>query len=463
MRTIFNKTVGISLLSAICLLCAPVVRATNWVVDGLNGDDANTGESVDGDGGPNAGPNDEECGDDDLDYHRKCLDFSPGTALATIGVALDKAEDGDFIFVKDGVYAETVNIAKRLTLVAVGEVIITGVSPGFDAENADGLVIDGFTIQNCGMGVNISNCNETKIKNLTVRNCNDGIFLSFAHQTIIRRCIITDCGDGIYFNTMAAQTDIYRCTLVANGGGIDFHGVGTGGIVQNSIMANNNNFGIRSYTAIPMLHFNAVYGNGLADYDGLSAGINDVSVDAAFVDEPRRILHLQSGSLLINAGEELGGGPAVTIGAREVGQFSSNAVNAWSGWVWLDADVEVLVESCPLQTAGDVCIDDAPGGTGHLILKPGTVTEGKVLSPVYDGSLKSVNFAAVEDLSALSGNRRAIDDDDTFQRELVYYGWDAGVDPAEQPSGTHTIFEGQVIDRGYAKCQIELRLTVNAK
>ncbi len=428
-----TRTMGrIAGLLTVWLAWAPTVFGDNIVVDGLNGDDANGGVSLTGGPGNLAD-----------------LDFSD--AFKTIGKATDVSVAGDFIFVNAGRYSEQVEPKASTTLIAVGEAIVENVPIGFRIA-AVSITVDGFTILNCNNGVSTNAAAQARMENLTIRNCGTGLG-SASVGGVARRCVITDCNFGIVGGSNVFTGE--RCTLVSNLIGASLSG---GTIVfRNNIVAFNGSGGITGTNQFALVDFNDVFGNG-TDYSGaISPGPHDVSVDPQFVDLSRRILLLEPTSPLINAGEELGGGPAVTIGAREIGFASSDALDGWTDWI---------DENGVLLTSGLSTLVEIDPGTGHIVLKAG-VDFAAVRSPVFDeGPLKSVSFAALEDLAAVSGSRWVVDQNDaTFQRELRFRASASSFGPSDVMPAFELLFEGQVLNlpQNLRFVQVELTLTRNGK
>lgn len=433
------------------VLFAPTALGVNYVVDDLDGNDGNGGISATG-------------GENDLPG----LDFSD--AFKTIGKATSVAIADDFIFVKHGEYSEGVVATSGTTLIAVGEVVIANVSTGLLVNAVfSGLIVDGFTIKNCQIGVRVNGGPGSRgvvLKNFTISSCETGAMFPGADGVNVVRWVITDCsGRGI--SMVPGALTIEQCSIVGNAIGVD--GLGAAGhIFRNNIVAFNTIDGIVGGNG-GLVDFNDVFGNGPDgagpdnEYTGVTPGPNDIMppVDPQFVDLARRILHLKPTSPLVNAGEKLGGGPIVSIGAREIGFANSQNLNMWADW--MDSSGNALAP-CSSSTA-DVCIEPS----GHIILNPGlpAVTRATVISRIYGGSLKSVEFAAVEDLTQPSGMRKVIDaNDTTLQRELEFRGSDAlfgATAPNTPPLQFVPIFEGQVLESSFRFVQVRMTLTTDGK
>lgn len=423
-------TVAMPFLIAIT---AQSVRAINLVVDALHGNDASAGTSGTG-------------GLSDL----ASLDFS--TAKRTIGAAIAGASPGDVIFVNAGVYAESVLPTAGITLMAVGEAIIGDIGGiGINIFNQPNVTVDGFTVRNCGdRGVYVDGASSVaRLRNLTIYGCPSGMSLNTA-TIIVQRSIIRDCA---FTGLGAAATGspvltVEQCTIVNCQIGVALGNTSSGYSIRNNIIALNVDRGISMSNPGALIDFNDVYLNG-ANYFGAAApGANDISVDPVFVDYSRRILHLQAGSPLRNAGELIGGGPRVTIGAREVGRFSSPAADAWVQWT----------DSTGAAVTASAVVEIDPG-TGHIVLKSGE-TSAAVRSPVLAGSLKSVEFSALQDVTQPAGQRRVIDQGaGTLQREIRYRGSPALFGANDASPAFVPIFEGQELGNvGHQFIQVELTL-----
>ncbi len=423
-------TIGAAAVSLIVgLAAAPSVWAVNYVVDGLNGDDANSGITATGGPGDLAG-----------------LDFSD--AFQTIAKATSLIVSGDAIFVNAGRYGEGAVLNLPVSLIAVGEVIIENAPKGVHINGAVGATtVEGFTIQDCPDAVYMNTNGTASITNLKIHSCPTGLNLQTGTQDV-RRCVITDCRFGISV-TSNTTADIEQCTLVGNTVAVEHMSVNS--VFRNNLVAFNTLDGIRASGGL--LDFNDVFGNGTDYVAPAVPGPHDISVDPLFIDLSRRILTLRPTSPLINAGEELGGGPPVTIGARECGFASSNALDGWADWI---------DENGVLVTSGLSTVVEIDAGTGQIILKPG-VSRASVRSPAFDkGPLKTLQFAALEDLAQPTGSRRVIDHlDTTFQRELRFRASDTAFAATDAVPVFETVFEHQELSLATNRrfVQVELTLT----
>lgn len=422
--------------AALAFLASPPLHAVNIVVDGLHGNDSSSGISLTGNL-------------NDL----PSLDFSQ--AVQTIGRAVQLSGAGDVIYVNAGVYAENILPTGNTILKAVGEAVIGDIADtAVHIVNQPNVTLDGFVIRNCATGVRVQGSTSVAtLRNLVIHDCDlYGMNLDSA-VIFVERCVVRDCTQySIYVgNNGAPSLTLDRTTVVSNYRGVFLNEDGPGMTVRNCIIAFNVNEGI---WALPgaFVDFNDVYSNGNGNNytGGVVPGPNNLSVDPQFADYARRILELQPASPLVNAGEMIGGGPSVTIGAREVGYFSSNRANAWSGWI--DA------AGTPVAGSSLVAVD---GSTGHLVLLPAAGDSTTVRSPVYSGSLKSVHFAALEDLAPPEGGRKIIDGvQATYQREVQVRGSDVAFSATDLLPVWGLVCEGQVLENmshRFGQVQITLR------
>jgi len=73
-------------------------------------------------------------------------------------------------------------------------------------------------------------------------------------------------------------------------------------VIENNIIYNNESYGIYSSSSSPTIDYNNVYGHTW-NYYNCSAGNNDISTNAMFVDETNNNYHLQGGSPCLTASE----------------------------------------------------------------------------------------------------------------------------------------------------------------
>jgi len=96
---------------------------------------------------------------------------------AKIQWAVDNASDGDTIIVRDGIYSESINVNKQLSIKSEnGSENCIIYYRGIEL-NADGILMEGFTISMGYFGIEIYSNNNTIASNYILSNNEHGIFL----------------------------------------------------------------------------------------------------------------------------------------------------------------------------------------------------------------------------------------------------------------------------------------------
>ena len=145
-----------------------------------------------------------------------------------------------------------------------------------------------------------------------------------------------DGGGGVYCSIgsvlVANNTLVGNITPPLLGGAIRFANGATPTVANNIVAFNSRGLTTITNDSLPLLLNNCVFGNTNANYSGLAAGTNDLSVDPLFVNLAAQDFHLQSLSPCVEAGtnsvlaanwRDLDGlfrqlGPSVDIGADEL-------------------------------------------------------------------------------------------------------------------------------------------------
>ena len=110
----------------------------------------------------------------------------------TIQQAVDAADPGDIVYVKQGTYYEHLVLGKNVSLYGEdpGNTVIDGNNTGeVVAVNEDGAMVDGFTIQNGSFGILATSVARGNISRNIVKNCFFGVSL--------QSCLMTDLSDNI--------------------------------------------------------------------------------------------------------------------------------------------------------------------------------------------------------------------------------------------------------------------------
>jgi parallel beta-helix repeat protein len=198
----------------------------------------------------------------------------------TISKAVDNADDGDIIYVWEGVYVENFEIDKEITLIGNNseDTIIESPSSSEDVIHIEGdkITISGFTIRNGRNGVylyrgashnNITLCNITE-------NTMNGIYLywSPSNNKFIGNDIYSNDNHGIYFNWGADRNEIKYNRIIDNGAtGIHFYWSCEWNIISNNLINNHNKaFHLQWGSENSLIYHNNILNNATVSFDDSS-------------------------------------------------------------------------------------------------------------------------------------------------------------------------------------------------
>lgn len=271
----------------------------------------------------------------------------------TIGAAIGAANKGDTILVAPGVYEESVDLNKFVTLLSEagpGQTVIDGggasetihISNGYVSQSND-WVIDGFLVTGGGTGIAasmpvpdattlIANCiirgnsgagvwvtgHSTTVRDCVIQS-NGGPGIGFIHDADIAPCsalgnVITDCSAGIRLVCFGCDFIIEHNTIVGNTEAISITRIAVGGpgVLSSNIVAGNDwgvciNQPFDPYDC-NTVHHNDIWGNVLdvcpgGDCDGQIIGFNgNISLDPEFCDATAGDFTLAEDSPCVGAG-----------------------------------------------------------------------------------------------------------------------------------------------------------------
>ena len=136
--------------------------------------------------------------------------------------AIDIANEGDTIFVYDGVYYERIIINKSIKLIGENreKTIINGMGNGSCIEiKADNVYISNFTIINGDVGIKLNFSSYNKIFNCNVSNNNYGVYAENSVYNEISHCIISfNNYSGIWLIHFSSHNIISNCSIYSNKG-----------------------------------------------------------------------------------------------------------------------------------------------------------------------------------------------------------------------------------------------------
>lgn len=269
-----------------------------------------------------------------------------GENYTSIQEAIDNANINDVVFVKSGIYHETVSINKSITLIGEDKnttIIDTNYS-GFYAiliQTSD-VNISGFTIQNSTIGIYIASnknvYNSTTSNNIFINN-RGGIYLSnnSTNNCIFRNLITANDGDGIrlykshnneiYENTIEYQNSygiilwdsscsnmIFDNLIIGNKNGIGFRRWSDNNFVNNNTIRDNRNSGI----ILGYSFHNNIANNIMKDND-IGISISDSSynfISANYIENNHKGIYLYDSvnntisetNIFVNNGEDISEG-----------------------------------------------------------------------------------------------------------------------------------------------------------
>jgi parallel beta-helix repeat protein len=179
---------------------------------------------------------------------------------------IDNSQSDDIIYVFNGTYYENIIINKKTTITGEHKenTIIDGQNLGkVLGITANRVIIDTFTIQNCGnyfqdAGIYIRSTHNT-IQNIIFRNNTEAIHLWDAQSNTIQHNTIIGCKYGIYLITSDMNT-IKNCIFSNNQQAITLEDSS-----QNDINGNNISNNIDGITLIQSCHFNTINGNDIIE------------------------------------------------------------------------------------------------------------------------------------------------------------------------------------------------------
>ncbi len=209
---------------------------------------------------------------------------------STIQQAVNNANNGDIIIVRDGTYTENVEVNKRLTIQSENgsaNCIVNAASsfyPVFDI-TANYVNITGFTVKGATFraGIYIDGVSYCNIKNNNLMNSQSGIYMSSSSSNNIINNTISNNKYGIYMSSSSSNN--VSCNWVHNNSDSGFYlsDGSTGNTIEhNNIITNGELQSDGSY------HYQ--FSNDQSDaveakYNFWGYGMTDDTIDASIYDD----------------------------------------------------------------------------------------------------------------------------------------------------------------------------------
>jgi len=237
----------------------------------------------------------------------------------TIQAGIDAAGAGDTVLVAAGVYSENIDfLGKTIVVVSSDGAEVTALEPASPGSNTvtvsdvgPGIAqLSGFTIR-YGGSINtvwLSNCMNPMVisdnifhSNMVGYMGNESVIRCDVLDVLITRNLFYGNGGiscvGVYSSSWSAT--IINNTFDSNNRGFHTHGTG---VAKNNIVTNSTQYGIAVDGSFAELDYNDVWNNN-PDYQSLSPGPNDISLDPMFSDQTNHDYRLQATSPCIDAGD----------------------------------------------------------------------------------------------------------------------------------------------------------------
>jgi len=167
--------------------------------------------------------------------------------VSSIQTALDKAENGDTIFVLKGIYREKLTIRENITLIgeSESETVVQGNKRGPVIRVIDDATIRKLTIANGGIGILSENTNAAIEDNIIRDNKGSGIQCLISIPQIRNNVISNNDWCGIYCESARSIKSSIDHNIIAQNG---YSGVMLGNksevLVQNNCFFDNKQYGI---------------------------------------------------------------------------------------------------------------------------------------------------------------------------------------------------------------------------
>ena len=203
-----------------------------------------------------------------------------GCDYSTIQDAIDVAEPGSTVLVLSGIYKESVEIDKQLTLLGVDTGDRKPILDGDGNDNAislkaDGIILKGLEITNSAVGIKVTSSNNI-IENNDVRD-NEwrGIYLRSSNGNVIENNLISENDYGIRLDESSGNT-IANNNVSYNHNGVYLESSSENRLYGNKLLENQNknifDDGLNEWD-------DGIQGNQYGDFDQFEEGCADSDGD----------------------------------------------------------------------------------------------------------------------------------------------------------------------------------------
>jgi len=165
----------------------------------------------------------------------------------TIQRALGEADEGDTVYVRNGVYKENITLVDDVILMGQDKksTIIDGRRKAPVVMGADGAVIANFTIRNGTTGILCKNTRPIIRDNIIMDNKGTGVHALVTLPDITNNVIYRNLWTGIFLESVrGTRTSISHNVIMENGYGGIFGANRTEVLVRNNIIYGNKQYGI---------------------------------------------------------------------------------------------------------------------------------------------------------------------------------------------------------------------------
>jgi parallel beta-helix repeat protein len=167
----------------------------------------------------------------------------------TISAAMAQVKKGDTVKVADGIYYEQIFVNPGIVLIAdnLFKSVIDGSGKGTVVTMGNGSTINGFQIRNGTFGVFSTSAGVSIVRCMVRNNHQTGVMCVGHLPRIEDNLIIYNKGSGIQgWDVQSTSATVNHNTISMNSN----HGISIGGnssiIVENNIISNNDQFGIKT-------------------------------------------------------------------------------------------------------------------------------------------------------------------------------------------------------------------------